>query len=674
VRLITHKLWRAFPELDRFDDRQCAQFVRVAASGAVARALRWVCVAAACVFGCVLIPLLGLVEAICIRQGWLQNRSLTAWLDRPRWMSDVVYVLIALVVMFSLGALFGGLARDFLLRRRVRKILRTRGRCAGCTYFLGGLPVSPDMRVVCPECGFSTEVDRSLGELSGGEAGAARFAPSDAVTRASNPWLTAQRLWKWTKRGALGLAAVLLLAGIGWGWYEWRLHKQAVRAAAAKPGADALVDMMEHAQLPGTAPDAVNGLDLLGPLATKMALLQAELFPEGLPENKGGTFSYLGGEWVAARPYPGEDERAVRERALSEPYSMKVMAEFEKHGVFNDMRAMVEAPLAIGVMRLPKEQPLFGLLLGDYAKVRQFARWNGGRMRLAVRENDPAKFADAYGTTMGIGRMLEKQPVLIARLVALAIEALADNEMRAALRERHDARWLDAYAAVWKKYERHEPRSLPYEGERVFSKDTVCWVFADPSRVRLGKYSPALRTMFASTMGGGGPVPDGRLGDMDENLAAFDAFCDAFIAQASLPRWQRKPVAVVGSDLLLVKILQPSLERSLRSSDQVEIDRTAMPLLFALERHRLEKGVYPATLAELVPKWLPQVPLDPWSGKPFGYRLLDASKDEQKRGFMLYSVGFDGVDNGGVSGMNPWEAIMQPASTGIDYIINDEKR
>lgn len=630
--------------------------------------------AVAGLLGIALLPGLSLLEQLCIQRGWWSQSVVSRLFVQPRWMGDLVYIGLMLVMLFSLGGLFGAVTRDILLRRRVQRVLRTRGRCAQCTYFLGGLPVSVNLQVVCPECGFLTQVDKSLGELAGSADGTARFAPSDELVRASDPWLTSRRLWKWTKRVAVVLAAVLLLAGASWGWYEWRLHKQAVRAAAAKPGAGALVDMMEHAQLPGTAPGAVNGFELLAPLATKMALLQSGLFPEGLPQSKDGLYFALGGEWVAVRPYPGEDERAVKERALNEPYSIKVMAEFEKRGVFDDMRAMVDAPLAIGVMRLPKEQPLFNMMLADYAKVRQFARWNGGRMRLAVREDDPARFADAYGTTMGIARMLEKQPVLIGRLVALAVEALADGEMRAALRERHDARWLDAYEAVWKKYQRHEPRSLPYEGERLFSKDTVCWVFADPSRVRLGKYSPALRTMFASTMGGGGPVPDGRLGDMDENLAAFDTFYDAFIAEAALPRWQRKPVAVVGSDLLLVKILQPALEQSLRSSDQVEIDRVAMPLLFSLERYRLEKGVYPASLAELVPKWLLQVPLDPWSGKPFGYKLLDASKDEQKRGFLLYTVGFDGVDNGGVGGVNPWEAIMQPGSTGIDYIINDEKR
>ncbi|MDP1660979.1 MAG: hypothetical protein Q8L55_03605, partial [Phycisphaerales bacterium] len=517
MRLVTRKLWRAFPELDRFDDEQCRRFVRVAASGIVARGARWVCVAVACIFGCALIPMLSTVEMVCAQRGWLKGRVLTGWLGRPAWMDDLVYVAIGLVVMFSIGALFGAVTRDILLRLRLRKVLRTRGRCAGCTYFLGGLPVSPEMRVVCPECGFSTEVDRSLGELSGGEAGAARFAPSDAVIRASNPWLTAQRLWKWTKRGALGLAAVLLLAGVGWGWHEWRIHKQAARAVAMKPGAAALMELAVQAQAPAQvpSPDAANAFDLLAALVSKMARLQAETFPEEASFLQNGMYFYPGGEWVAQRPNPGEDERAAKERALNEPPSMKLIEEFERQGVFSDMRAMVDAPVAVMAIPQPQNQHLLNVMLGDYSKLRQFARWNGGRMRLAVRQDDPERFAETHDMTLGLVRMLEKQPVLLGRLVAIAVEALVYGEVRGALLERHDARWLDACERVLRKYEDHGSRSLPFEGERVSTKDSVCWVFSDPARTRLGKYSPALLQSTRMWMGGSG-LPDGRLGGLDE--------------------------------------------------------------------------------------------------------------------------------------------------------------
>ena len=47
-------------------------------------------------------------------------------------------------------------------------------------------------------------------------------------------------------------------------------------------------------------------------------------------------------------------------------------------------------------------------------------------------------------------------------------------------------------------------------------------------------------------------------------------------------------------------------------------------------------------LAELVPAWLPAVPLDPFSNRPLVYRITTNS-------FLLYSVGPDGKDDQGTS-------------------------
>jgi hypothetical protein len=61
-----------------------------------------------------------------------------------------------------------------------------------------------------------------------------------------------------------------------------------------------------------------------------------------------------------------------------------------------------------------------------------------------------------------------------------------------------------------------------------------------------------------------------------------------------------------------------------------------------LERHRLATGGYPKALGDLVPKWVPTVPLDPMDGQPLRYRL---NADES---FTLYSVGPNQTDNNGV--------------------------
>ena len=52
-------------------------------------------------------------------------------------------------------------------------------------------------------------------------------------------------------------------------------------------------------------------------------------------------------------------------------------------------------------------------------------------------------------------------------------------------------------------------------------------------------------------------------------------------------------------------------------------------------------GRLPASLEELVPRYLPAVPLDPMAkGRPLGY-----SPDPARP--MVYSVGENGIDNGG---------------------------
>ena len=60
-----------------------------------------------------------------------------------------------------------------------------------------------------------------------------------------------------------------------------------------------------------------------------------------------------------------------------------------------------------------------------------------------------------------------------------------------------------------------------------------------------------------------------------------------------------------------------------------------------LERYRLANGKYPATLAELEPKFIDQVPHDLCNGEPLHYRVAADGN------YALYSVGFNGVDDGG---------------------------
>lgn len=60
----------------------------------------------------------------------------------------------------------------------------------------------------------------------------------------------------------------------------------------------------------------------------------------------------------------------------------------------------------------------------------------------------------------------------------------------------------------------------------------------------------------------------------------------------------------------------------------------------AAERYRLATGNWPASLADLVPKYLPAVPVDLFDRQPLRFK-----KDEE--GVVVYSIGPDGQDDGG---------------------------
>ena len=60
----------------------------------------------------------------------------------------------------------------------------------------------------------------------------------------------------------------------------------------------------------------------------------------------------------------------------------------------------------------------------------------------------------------------------------------------------------------------------------------------------------------------------------------------------------------------------------------------------AIERYRRQHGKLPEKLDELVPEFLPQVPVDPYDGQPLRY-VVDAE------GCRVYSVGMNHTDEGG---------------------------
>jgi hypothetical protein len=102
--------------------------------------------------------------------------------------------------------------------------------------------------------------------------------------------------------------------------------------------------------------------------------------------------------------------------------------------------------------------------------------------------------------------------------------------------------------------------------------------------------------------------------------------------------WGRYPLAEVSIDTY-----DPLLDQV---TDTHALQRVTMTAL-ALRLYRKENGRYPENLQQLVPKYLPSVPIDPYDGKPLRYRKL-------QKGFKVWSVGGNRKDDGGVK-VRDWQ-------------------
>jgi hypothetical protein len=98
-----------------------------------------------------------------------------------------------------------------------------------------------------------------------------------------------------------------------------------------------------------------------------------------------------------------------------------------------------------------------------------------------------------------------------------------------------------------------------------------------------------------------------------------------------------RAVTAAGLGLLDVDETRPGAEQAAKRN---EARFQLLICELALRRYVLQNGHEPKTLAELTPDYLPAAPIDPYSGKPLVYRVSST-------GYQLYSVGPDGVDDGG---------------------------
>jgi hypothetical protein len=158
MRLISRKLWRAFPELDQYDDEVCKRYI------ARARQVRGSEVYVLTMVAVILCSLILAILSTNVHYHaliWLADRLKTGY--QIGAFSETFVELLVFVSLIWVPALSGFITRDFLLRRCVRQHL-SGAICHGCRYSLIGLDIfdlQGETHVLCPECGEKVNLARN---------------------------------------------------------------------------------------------------------------------------------------------------------------------------------------------------------------------------------------------------------------------------------------------------------------------------------------------------------------------------------------------------------------------------------------------------------------------------------------------------------------------------------
>jgi len=261
--------------------------------------------------------------------------------------------------------------------------------------------------------------------------------------------------------------------------------------------------------------------------------------------------------------------------------------------------------------------------------------------RVAAEENRPDDAVTALLLAQQLADTLEAEPVLISYLVAISIRAVNLKAAETVLSRRELSP-----AALRQLQERFLASAAATTPERALAGEManfLGWTGRKTTGLRdLGVLGSDKEVMLVVYWALG-------LRHRDRRVAA--RYFDELLAVQRLPADQRSAAARDVQNRLddtlsrgrypLAAMMLPGAARTAEKHATDLTRLRAAATACAVERFRQSEGRLPESLDALVPAFLNSMPTDAFTGRPLSYRRLD-------RGFVVYGLGKDGADNGGL--------------------------
>lgn len=282
--------------------------------------------------------------------------------------------------------------------------------------------------------------------------------------------------------------------------------------------------------------------------------------------------------------------------------------------------------------------------LRKLALLEQFRAFN------ASDSNQPAIASAAVISILGMASTLDQEPSLISKLVRLAMLNIAiatlERGMNQVSLSESELRGLDL--AFFKAVDTNQLAD-GLVGDRAMMIRYFRMTSAEIKRYSESSAGDNKGAQAGPQIPGSRPMLFRVTGFFERDLRFYLEIMETNISLAKMPPPKSVLVSNVEAELrkqsqgefyIMSTMLLPTINSLITRdiSDQAQV-RTAQVAL-KIELYRTLNGHLPETLGELVPQYLPAVPIDPFDGQPLRFHHLD-------KGYVVYSVGQDGHDNGG---------------------------
>lgn len=260
---------------------------------------------------------------------------------------------------------------------------------------------------------------------------------------------------------------------------------------------------------------------------------------------------------------------------------------------------------------------------------------------LAAFQGDAPKAEQILVTGMAVVYPLVYEPLLVSQLTRVNLNRILLCSLGDALQY---CVFTDAQlVSLQRRYRELHPENAFYYAF-ILERATFNQLFGDIGKMMPDNKGGWLRHLW----GPGERFTAGIFGYMmAHDRGTFMNAMEHFLAACHLPYQERTQIFDAVRDRVLrswlsnySKILVPSLARTSSQIARDTVNRDAFSTAIAVERYRLAHNIYPDGLQTLVPAYLDEIPKDPFDLHPLRYF-------PDSEGYRIYSVGPNGVDNGG---------------------------